>query len=329
MYAEGASLKGVTAILNAEHIPSPRARAGRHSGWCFTGVRAMLRNELYIGHVIWNRARFVKKPGTNLRKRRERPRDEWKIVVRENLRIVSPELWNLVQQRIDTIKGLFSKPGIGSKRTGGQHLLSGFLRCGACGGNMIIVQGPSARRSHKYGCADHYSRGVCRNGVAIEKDLLERRLLAEIQKQVLTPEVVDYVLRALATPEANEGKKRLAAIETELNRLAEAVAVTGATPALLAAIKQREQERHALSTRKPASSPVDIKARALSGLSDIQGLLASDTARARAELARHTGPLTLVPGPHGYEVEGTWNLLGGDSPKYIAGEGFEPSTFGL
>ena len=92
MYADGIFLKGIAAKLNAERIPSPRPRMGRRGGWCFTGIRAMLRNELYLGHVIWNRSQFVKQPGTNKCTKRERPRNEWKITERPELRIVSPEL---------------------------------------------------------------------------------------------------------------------------------------------------------------------------------------------------------------------------------------------
>jgi hypothetical protein len=172
---------------------------------------------------------------------------------------------------------------------------------------------------------------MCSNGLAIEKDLIERRLLAEIQEQVLRPEVVDYVVTALRKPGAEnnyDAGKRLASIEQELGRLAEAVAVSGPTPALLTAMKQREQERHTLSLRKPIAAPRDVRAEALKQLSDIGGMLNKDTVRARAELARHTGPVVLIPKDKGYEVEGIWSLLQ-NSGELVAGVGFEPTTFGL
>ena len=53
----------------------------------------MLRNETYTGRLIWNRTHFVKRPGTNKRVPRERPRREWTILDRPELRIVSAELW--------------------------------------------------------------------------------------------------------------------------------------------------------------------------------------------------------------------------------------------
>jgi site-specific DNA recombinase len=65
--ASGSSLKTITRTLNAEHVPSPRPREGRVGGeWCPTAIREMLKNELYIGNVVWNRSQFVKCRGQTL-----------------------------------------------------------------------------------------------------------------------------------------------------------------------------------------------------------------------------------------------------------------------
>jgi hypothetical protein len=81
MSAEGASLKTIAKTLNSEALPSPRPRQGRFaSGWCPTAIRELLRNEKYIGKIVWNRNRFVKVPGTNRRVSRPRPPEEWRTV---------------------------------------------------------------------------------------------------------------------------------------------------------------------------------------------------------------------------------------------------------
>ncbi len=81
MSAEGQSLKTIAKTLNRECVPPPRPCAGkRYATWCPTCIREMLRRDLYVGKVIWNRARFVKVPGTNKRVRRARPQSEWRIV---------------------------------------------------------------------------------------------------------------------------------------------------------------------------------------------------------------------------------------------------------
>ena len=63
-------------------------------------------------------------------------------------------------------------------------------------------------------------------------------------------------------------------------------------------------------------------------------LIQRDTDRARAELAKYTSAIRMIPetdengGLH-YIAEGGWNLFGGADFAMVAGEGFEPSTFGL
>jgi len=143
-------------------------------------------------------------------------------------------------------KSLFATPGIGSKHS--THLLSGFLRCGVCGAPMTIV-----RVGGKYGCSDYYTRGNCDNARVVSSDHLEQRLFAKLQGQVLTPEVLDYIVEALkAASPVDNTQKRLSAVEAELSRLADAIAATGPTPALLTAINQREEERRTLAARRPA-----------------------------------------------------------------------------
>ena len=78
-------------------------------------------------------------------------------------------------------------------------------------------------------------------------------------------------------------------------------------------------------------------------LGDIRQILKVDVQKAKAELEKHVSEIRMVPQVEGkkghYVAEGEWNLLGGygeeaGNPatkriRMVAGEGFEPSTFGL
>lgn len=101
LYASGMSLKKTSAYLTAENIPRPRTgkRLGKPT-WVYTCIREMLRRELYIGKIVWNRSRFLKNPGTNKRVQRARPQKDWILFERPELRIISDDLWNRVQARI-------------------------------------------------------------------------------------------------------------------------------------------------------------------------------------------------------------------------------------
>ena len=74
-------------------------------------------------------------------------------------------------------------------------------------------------------------------------------------------------------------------------------------------------------------------------------LLYADVQKAKAELAKHVSEIRMLPQPQGkkgyYIATGEWNLSGGYAEgvclqggaekrvRMVAGEGFEPSTFGL
>ena len=131
-------------------------------------------------------------------------------------------------------------------------------------------------------------------------------------------------------------------LDEEVTRLTTAVAESGHSPALLAAIEDREQE---LKEIEISFRPVDdgfgksseqLQQFALKRLSSLPDLLSCDVPRARAELAKHVTQITMTPteqnGVRRYTCQGNWNLLGtlstGDV-RMVAGGGFEPPTFGL
>lgn len=110
--AAGYSLKRIAGILNDQKTPPPRKREDRRfANWCPTAIRAMLRRDLYIGERVWNKTRFIKRPGTNKRIARPRPVSEWKRKDLPELQIVRTELWNRVQARQHRLKEKYADSG--------------------------------------------------------------------------------------------------------------------------------------------------------------------------------------------------------------------------
>ena len=252
--ANGASLKKIAHTLNAEKLPAPRPRAGtKQTTWCPSAIREMLRRELYIGRVIWNRSRFVKVPGTNKRIARPRPKTEWRILDRPELRIVSDDLWQAVQARQATLQKLYGgkQKGLLNRSASSGNLLTGFLKCGLCGANLVIVTG-RRRRHAMYGCPQHFYRGACANGIRVRQEHLERQLLSELRSAVLRPEVLDYTLQQFqrqleaaqvnASQDRERAQEKKKALEEQLRRLTAAVAESGHSSFLLQAIAEREGE---------------------------------------------------------------------------------------
>jgi site-specific DNA recombinase len=366
MAATGSSLKKIAKTLNLEKIAPPRPRAKKqNSTWCPTAIHAMLRREMYAGRVIWNRSRFVKSPGTNKRICRPRPRSEWRLIDRPELRIVSSELWERVQARLAWTKKIYgqqTRNGLLNRTASSQYLLSGIVKCAVCGGNLVITSGRSRRGHRRYGCSHHFYRGTCANGLQIRKDWLEEKLLAGLQQAVLQPEAVSYAVeefcRQLKEAAGNLSREVERAIEqkgkvqAELNRLVTAVADSGHSTFLIEAIDQREQQLRNLDERLNACGlglrqvqPADVTDFAKNRLTTLSELVNSDVTQARAELLRHVREIRLVPREtetgSDYVAEGEWNLLGtypeidrarhllGVRARLVAGVGFEPTTSGL
>jgi DNA invertase Pin-like site-specific DNA recombinase len=153
MSASGMSLKAIATALNAEKVCPPRPRAtAKHATWAPTAIREMLRRDLYIGRVIWNRSRFIKVPGTNKRVARPRPRSEWRTSERPDLRIIRDELWQAVQLRQTRMHQIYGgNHGLLNRSASSGHLLTGVIKCGLCGANLVIVTGRK-RRHAMYGC---------------------------------------------------------------------------------------------------------------------------------------------------------------------------------
>ncbi len=142
MYAGGLSLKRIAWQLNAEHVQSPQPQKGRLSrSWCVSSVRHILRNRRYVGKIVWNTRRKIRVPGTGKRVFRPRPESEWVTVDAPHLRIISDEALAAAHRRFETVKRVFARDGgglaIGQKR----YLFSGLLKCGECGGSVVLVCG--------------------------------------------------------------------------------------------------------------------------------------------------------------------------------------------
>ena len=326
-------------------------------------IRAILKRELYKGEVIWNRSKFEKVPGTNKRRSKLRPQSEWKRIERPDLAIVPGELWEQVQHRFRSFDGLHTqKRGLLPRSVTSPYLFSGLLKCGECGGNLIIATGGGTHRRPKYVCSNYFNRGVCANRLYIRRDHLEQRLLGHIQSELLRPEVIEYAVnefkRQLHSALGNLGgeieqmRKRKEELDRKIRNLVAAIEEHGHSSALLHQLGQLQTEVDVITARLLSATPGSIEERlgeirefVETGISDLRGLLNRDVMLAKAEMRKHLDEVRMIPtaglkAPH-YVAEGSWNLLGTSSNldqtrqpsdwriRMVAGVGFEPTTSGL
>jgi hypothetical protein len=226
MYASGRSLAEISKTLNAEGVQAPQpARTRPIRAWCPSSIREILRNERYRGVFVWNRTRKERNPETGRKISRPRLESEWKRVEVPEWRIVSEDLWEGVQRQISFVNHRFGSHSAvgGQSRTerSRQYLFSGYLTCGVCGSNMVIVSGNGRRGYVKYGCPSHRYRGVCSNSVMIRQDRLESQLLAGLTQRILRPEMLEYTLQSFS----QELQRRLREIQENSARAASGVSL--------------------------------------------------------------------------------------------------------
>lgn len=337
-FVDGHSTRAIAHELNRRGVPSARGGTWAVSALQGSSTRGlgMLNNELYIGRVVWNRRQWLKDPDTGARRYIERPRDEWQVREDESLRIISPALWQAVQTRARVGPARGTRTGRGAiPRT----LFAGTLRCAACGAAVVAIN------AQRYGCSARKDRGptVCPSGHTVKRELLDKRLLAEVRAELLSPEALQALRRevqaALAGAMRDQGgreqtAKRLAQVTGEIGRLVDAVATVGISQALQARLQAAEAERTRLQTElarceQQAAPSVDaVMAPYRAMVLQLQQVLESDGDRDRTRqlLATMLGPVTIGRDPDGSswaEMEKPAERLlvaaGGGSLEVVAG----------
>src|SRR6478735_1008059 len=239
-FAKGRSPRAIAGALNKETIPGP---AGKNWGpstiygnWRRgTGI---LNNELYIGRLVWNRQQFVKDPNTGRRQARLNAENKWIFQEVPQLRIVDDSLWARVKERQRTSRSrvMTKDKGIRSERARRpSYLLSGLLKCGACGGGFSKIS-----LSH-YGCSTARNKGTCANLLTVRRDELEAKVLDGLRDQLMHPELLTTFIeefhRDVNRQRAEQDGRRdrtardLEKTEREIGRVIEAIkaGVPGAT----------------------------------------------------------------------------------------------------
>jgi len=140
------SPKAIADHLNApggppspSHVGSARNVRGH---WAGSTIRAMLRNPVYTGRLVWNRLDFseAKHAGGGAR---VRAKEEWVVAEEAHLPIVAAEVYEAAQARFDqTVRATASS---GTKR---QYLFAGMVRC--CAGHQPLSMHGKARKGHHY-----------------------------------------------------------------------------------------------------------------------------------------------------------------------------------
>ena len=227
-----------------------------------TGI---LRNELYIGRLVWNRMSFMKNPQSGKRISRMNPPERWIREEVPELRIVDQATWEQVQARLGVIRQASGadrpdRRKFWEKRRP-QYVLTGKVFCGCCGGGMAAI-------GRDYlACRTARRQGACGNARSIRRDALEAVILSSLRDRLMQPEhVAIFVeefttewnrLQAERSAEHAARYRELEAVNRKLDGLIDAIADGLKSPGLqnkLHELEARQATLRAELERTPVSS---------------------------------------------------------------------------
>ncbi|MBM4396836.1 MAG: recombinase family protein [Deltaproteobacteria bacterium] len=326
---EGHSHAAIARRFNTESVQPPRAKTRhRRKGWVASTVRAMLHNERYAGIWKFGEREWVRVPGTNKRTPRLRDRRDVIRVERPELRIVDPQVWVAVQERLAGVRARYTRNPDGSPKgrsipgKATRYLLSGVLTCGECGSALTVTG--TAPDSRTYRCSDHLKRGTCASRIAVREVAARETIVQGIVDELGSPAVVAYLreriaqrLRELAAEQVTEGRKRrgrLDELEKQIANLVDYLAQGNASPAVAGKLRELEaeavRERGLLAGMENASrlqSALPTDREILDRVLDLKDLLEGEPTTAREVLRAHLagGQLKVTQtGRHEYVARG-------------------------
>lgn len=249
---ESLSANQVVARLNRL---SARARKGGR--WAKSTVLRILRNEMYAGVWYYNKRYSSEplKPSARSRYRRSlknsnrlRQRAEWlPVVLPADLRIVSPDLWQRVQQQLT--KNITFSP----RNAKHSYLLRGMVRCGGCG--AAYTGDPNHGRFY-YRCLNR-----CKKMPMVREECLDETVWSAVTEAVLNPKIIlDQVANLIdrrdkedriSSIEARSVERALAMVRHEESRLLEAYRTGIISPAQLGSeLEQLKKRQNSLEVRE-------------------------------------------------------------------------------
>jgi hypothetical protein len=273
-FATGKSPRQIAIGLNRDGIPAPGGQ-----GWGQSTINGnpergtgILNNDLYSGRRVWNRLRYVKDPCTGKRVSRPNPPEDWVITEVPQLRIVDDALWQAVKARQNETRNNAApsptataedqaKPRFWTHQRP-KHLLTGLMRCGACGGGCVKIS------ATLFGCAAARNKGTCDNRLNIRVDRLDDIVLSGLKGRLMDPAIYQEFLAAyiaerntiLAQRTAQYTAAAAELVRVKARQKALVRALTDGMPARtlkdeMVALEAREDELNAVLANRPEAEP--------------------------------------------------------------------------
>ncbi|WP_297213463.1 MULTISPECIES: recombinase family protein [Thermodesulfovibrio] len=269
---KGWSAKRIVNFLNKRLLETGAPKPPKGKFWTVSTIigsknrnRGILNNELYIGKIVWNKTTNKKNPITGKKKIISNSPENWKILIKEEYRIVPDELWVKVKSRQNELEKKHKGRYTEAKKLYSKNLLTPYAKCGHCGGTFGIVSGGTYA---KYGCTNNWNKGnsVCQNTPKIEKSLFEESIINTLAGQISDKKSIEKILEELyinfetyfedSFLESNltELKREIDQISVEINNLINAIKMGITSESVKKALIESENKKRELENKVSLNS---------------------------------------------------------------------------
>ncbi len=200
---QGYSYRKIALTFNEEGVPTPSSFYYMKQGkpnirkegfyWAGATVKSILRNEVYLGHMVQNKTGNV---SYKIHKQVEKPKDEWIRVENTHEPLISQETWDLVRKLDD------ANVKYRTADNGTTPLFSGLLYCADCGCGMRYYRDG---RKRKDGSPSEYKSYACGRYVSGGKSVCTAHILN--QRVISDIVLLDIRLKAMWAQNNPEGLK--------------------------------------------------------------------------------------------------------------------------
>lgn len=212
MMRDGHGRQAIAQELDRLGIKPPNSK---RQTWSPSSITAIIKNEVYLGTIIWGQVKYVKQNGKYQKKKV--PRENWTIKENAHDPLVSVELFEAANR---AHSGRWRPSTVTDKRL--RNPMAGVLKCEVCGFSMLYQPRPT-RPNDVIRCVQPSCKGV-QKGSSI--NIVEARLLEglaalvsqlEVQAEVVTPSNADDISykRLLIDKKTQE----VAELDTQKSRL--------------------------------------------------------------------------------------------------------------
>lgn len=204
MMRDGHGRQTIAGELDRLGINPPNSR---RKTWSPSSITAIIKNEVYIGTIIWGQVKYVKRNGKYQKKKV--PRENWTIKENAHDPIVSPELFEAANL---AHSGRWRPSTVASKKL--SNPMAGVLKCAVCGYTMLYQPRPN-RPNDYIRCAQPSCKGV-QKGASLQ--LVESKLLEALREYAA---VLKIEQKSSAPDISEDASSKLGLIEKKSTEISE------------------------------------------------------------------------------------------------------------